>query len=59
MAIGSIDPEFLFGEGTDGEGFGFALANGKGNNVWCANEIRGVTDKMIVGGSKFAHNSTG
>ncbi|KAI1418850.1 Mss4-like protein [Xylaria sp. FL1777] len=51
VAVGSIDPLFLFGEGADGVevpmgGFGVALANGTGGHVWCANEIPGVTDKM-------------
>ncbi|KAI0400652.1 Mss4-like protein [Xylaria palmicola] len=51
IAIGTVDPLFLFGEGADGvgvpkQGFGVALANGGGGHEWCANEIPGVTDEM-------------
>ncbi|TGJ81378.1 hypothetical protein E0Z10_g7382 [Xylaria hypoxylon] len=51
VAVGTIDPQFLFGEGADGVevpkgGFGVALAGGTGGHVWCVNEIPGVTDKM-------------
>ncbi|KAI0904821.1 Mss4-like protein [Ustulina deusta] len=51
IAVGSVDPLFLFGEGADGVevpkgGFGAALASGAGGHVFCANEIPGVTDKM-------------
>ncbi|KAI0430389.1 Mss4-like protein [Xylaria sp. FL1042] len=54
IAVGSIDPLFLFGEGADGVevpkgGFGVALASGAGGHVWCANEIPGVTDKGKMG----------
>ncbi|KAI0505479.1 Mss4-like protein [Xylaria bambusicola] len=50
IAVGCIDPLFLFGEGADGttvpkEGFGRALASGAGCHVWCDNEIPGVTSK--------------
>ena len=68
--MGCIDPGFLFnGSDHDGEqkgkgskengGFGFALANMAGANVWCRNEIPGVTDFMIgkERGMKFAGNS--
>ncbi|KAI0010899.1 glutathione-dependent formaldehyde-activating GFA [Xylariaceae sp. FL0662B] len=47
LAVGSVDPVFLFGEGGNAAGYGFALANMSGNNVWCENEIKGVTDGMI------------
>ncbi|KAI8632941.1 glutathione-dependent formaldehyde-activating enzyme [Xylariaceae sp. FL1651] len=52
LAVGCIDPEWLVGK----EGFGFALANMSGPNVWCQNEIPGVTDTMIGKdhGCKFA-----
>ncbi|KAI8623323.1 Mss4-like protein [Xylariaceae sp. FL1651] len=51
VAVGTIDPLFLFGEGADGVevpkgGFGMALANGAGGHEWCDNEIPGITDKM-------------
>ncbi|KAL7621317.1 hypothetical protein AAE478_008638 [Parahypoxylon ruwenzoriense] len=42
LAVGSVDPEFLVAGG-----FGFALANCSSNNVWCQNEIKGVTDGVI------------
>ncbi|KAI0811646.1 Mss4-like protein [Xylaria sp. FL0064] len=50
VAVGSIDPLFLFGEGADGVevpkgGFGVALASGAGTHIWVANEIPGVTSK--------------
>ncbi|KZL86359.1 glutathione-dependent formaldehyde-activating enzyme [Colletotrichum incanum] len=62
LAVGCIDPEFLFGEerrardgnGGDGtkksrnEGFGRALAGAR-THVWCANEVAGVTDRMLRG----------
>ncbi|GAW16661.1 hypothetical protein ANO14919_060970 [Xylariales sp. No.14919] len=59
IAVGSIDPLFLFGEGADGVevpkgGFGVALAGGTGGHVWCANEIPGVTDKARMG---YLHDS--
>ncbi|KAI1779357.1 glutathione-dependent formaldehyde-activating GFA [Hypoxylon cercidicola] len=40
IAVGCVDPEFL-------SEFGFALANASGNNVWCRNEIKGVTDRFV------------
>ncbi|KAI1212696.1 glutathione-dependent formaldehyde-activating GFA [Annulohypoxylon truncatum] len=40
LAVGTVDPEFL-------SEYGFALANASGDNVWCQNEIKGVTDGMI------------
>jgi hypothetical protein len=69
ITVGCVDPEFLFGDeeqkerSKDNEGgegnFGFALANMAGANVWCRNEIPGVTDFMIgkERGTKFAGNS--
>ncbi|GKT42487.1 uncharacterized protein ColSpa_02668 [Colletotrichum spaethianum] len=62
LAVGCIDPEFLFGEerrardeedgsgakGTRDEGFGRALAGAR-THVWCANEVAGVTDGMLRG----------
>ncbi|KAJ4300149.1 hypothetical protein N0V88_002818 [Collariella sp. IMI 366227] len=55
-AFCSVDPLYLIGEGADGEevpkeGFGFALANGGGEHVWCANEIKGVTEGLEILGN--------
>ncbi|KAK4213294.1 Mss4-like protein [Rhypophila decipiens] len=45
LAVGTIDPEYLFGEGQEEhEGYGLALVNGGGGHSWCKNSIRGVTD---------------
>lgn len=61
LAVGTIDPLFLFGEGTAEEkakvkvwggegmpdtGFGNVLISGEGAHEWCGNEIKGVTDEM-------------
>lgn len=51
VALGTVDPLYLFGEGADGvevpaEGFGRALLSGLGENLWCKNEIKGVTDDI-------------
>ncbi|SPO03248.1 uncharacterized protein DNG_05930 [Cephalotrichum gorgonifer] len=51
IAVGTVDALYLFGEGADGvvvpkEGFGRALVNGLGPNLWCKNEIKGVTDNI-------------
>ena len=51
IAVGTVDALYLFGEGADGvgvpkEGFGRALVNGLGPNLWCKNEIKGVTDDI-------------
>ncbi|KAJ3539851.1 hypothetical protein NM208_g5320 [Fusarium decemcellulare] len=54
MAIGSVDPLYLFGEGAEEtagsevpkEGFGRALCSGFGPSEWCKNEIKGITDDM-------------
>lgn len=62
LAIGTVDPLYLFGEGADeyntqkGEeeqeipkgGFGRAIANCCGGHEWVANEIPGVTDELEV-----------
>ncbi|KAM7185319.1 hypothetical protein V8F20_011852 [Naviculisporaceae sp. PSN 640] len=59
LAVGTIDPEYLFGEegsardqtGKKNKGFGLALVNGGGGHSWCVNEIWGVTDRIeILGG---------
>ncbi|KAI1448977.1 glutathione-dependent formaldehyde-activating GFA [Annulohypoxylon stygium] len=52
LAVGTVDPEFL-------SEYGFALANASGDNVWCENEIKGVTDGMIgkERGVKWARSS--
>ncbi|KAI1379684.1 hypothetical protein F4677DRAFT_407235 [Hypoxylon crocopeplum] len=52
ISVGCVDQEFL-------SEFGFALANISGNNVWCQNEIKGVTDRIIgmERGTKWATSS--
>ncbi|KAK3905693.1 putative glutathione-dependent formaldehyde-activating enzyme [Staphylotrichum tortipilum] len=50
LAVGTVDPLFLFGEGADGvdvplEGYGRALVNGGGGHYFVENAIRGVTDR--------------
>jgi hypothetical protein len=54
-----VDPEYLVGEKGKHDGFGFALANGNSHNVWCQNEIKGVTDEMVAKqrGTKWAMSS--
>ncbi|KAI1261521.1 glutathione-dependent formaldehyde-activating GFA [Xylariaceae sp. FL1019] len=47
LAVGCVDPKFLFDEDGKGEAFGFALANMAGTHFWCRNQIPGVTDTMI------------
>lgn len=44
LAVGCFDPEFLFG---GARGYGLALAGMTGDNVFCENEIPGVTDEWI------------
>ncbi|KAI0885951.1 glutathione-dependent formaldehyde-activating GFA [Annulohypoxylon maeteangense] len=39
VAVGTVDPEYL-------SKYGFALASAS-DNLWCENEIKGVTDVMI------------
>ncbi|KAK0649879.1 glutathione-dependent formaldehyde-activating GFA [Cercophora newfieldiana] len=58
IAIGTIDPLYLFGEGWEdsgGEvpkgGFGRALANSCGGHEWVRNEIPGVTDELELVGA--------
>jgi hypothetical protein len=52
IALGTVDPLYLFGEGSNEEngipkdGFGKALMSGLGGNEWAGNEIKGVTDDM-------------
>ena len=57
VAIGTVDPLYLFGEGwekTQGEvkpgGFGRALANSCGGHEWVQNEVPGVTDNLELVG---------
>ncbi|KAI2617101.1 glutathione-dependent formaldehyde-activating GFA [Hypoxylon sp. NC1633] len=52
IAVGTVDPEFL-------SEFGFALANTSGNNLFCENEIKGVTDGWVgkERGIKYVKNS--
>ena len=65
IAIGTIDPLYLWGEGADGVevpvgGYGRVLASGNGLHFYCQNTIPGVTDRdsLIniaghVGGTRF------
>ncbi|GAB1312068.1 hypothetical protein MFIFM68171_02278 [Madurella fahalii] len=57
IAIGTVDPLYLFGEGWEASGgevpkggFGRALANGCGGHEWVKNEIPGVTDSLELVG---------
>jgi hypothetical protein len=57
IAIGTVDPLYLFGEGweaSNGEvpkgGFGRALASAGGGHEWVQNEIPGVTDNLELVG---------
>ena len=61
IAVGTVDPLYLWGDGADGvtetdgqvvpkEGFGLALAGGYGNHGWCENQIKGVTDSLPIVG---------
>ncbi|KAK4221510.1 Mss4-like protein [Podospora fimiseda] len=57
IAIGTIDPLYLFGEGweeSEGEvpkgGFGRALANACGGHEWVKNEVPGVTEGLVLVG---------
>ncbi|KAK5651585.1 hypothetical protein OQA88_11858 [Cercophora sp. LCS_1] len=58
IAIGTVDPLYLFGEGWEHmngevpkEGFGRALASGCGGHEWVRNEIKGVTDDLALLGA--------
>ena len=58
IAIGTMDPLYLFGEGwedSNGEvpqgGFGRLLASGRGGHEWVQNEIPGVTDNLALLGA--------
>ena len=50
LAVGSIDPLYLLGEGAEdgSKGFGLALAGGGGYHAWCGNEIPGITDGIGI-----------
>ncbi|KXJ92798.1 Mss4-like protein [Microdochium bolleyi] len=57
VAIGTVDPLYLFGEGAGGDGeardvpkggYGLVLASGGGGHEWIQNEIPGVTDKLSI-----------
>jgi hypothetical protein len=64
ISVGTIDPLYLVGpsddpevgkEDVDGEevpkgGYGLVLAGGYGRNLWCSNEIKGVTDGLAAVG---------
>lgn len=64
ISAGSIDPVYLVGPSDDPEvgktdvegeqvpkgGYGLVLAGGYGTNVWCSNEIKGVTDGLAAVG---------
>lgn len=57
ISVGTIDPLYLVGPSDDPEvgttdvdghevpegGYGAILAGGYGRNLWCSNEIKGVT----------------
>lgn len=47
FAVGTVDPEYLIGEKGKHDGYGYALANCSGHNIFCENEITGVTDGRI------------
>ncbi|KAI1493376.1 glutathione-dependent formaldehyde-activating GFA [Biscogniauxia mediterranea] len=63
LAVGCVDEEVLVGGRRDdgSEGFGFALANLRGDHMWCENEIKGVTDRMVGPGCgvKWARDRDG
>jgi hypothetical protein len=57
LAVGTVDPLYLFGEGAGGDGaardvppggFGRALANACGGHEWVQNEVPGVTDRDLA-----------
>ncbi|KAK4159976.1 Mss4-like protein [Cladorrhinum sp. PSN259] len=57
IAVGTVDPLYLFGEGWESSGgevpkggFGRALANACGGHEWVRNEIPGVTDNLVLVG---------
>lgn len=56
LAVGSIDPLYLFGEGAEAggevpaEGFGRVLVSCGGEHCWVGNEIKGVTDDIGLTG---------
>ncbi|POS70873.1 glutathione-dependent formaldehyde-activating GFA [Diaporthe helianthi] len=64
FSVGTIDPLYLVGPSDDPEvgktdvegqdvpkgGYGAVLAGGYGRNVWCSNEIKGVTDRLVAVG---------
>ncbi|KAL8281607.1 hypothetical protein RB600_005167 [Gaeumannomyces tritici] len=67
VAVGTVDPLFLWGEGAPGSaearehavpagGYARALVGAPGRHFWCANEIAGVTDgasmKIMAGGKR-------
>ncbi|KAH7119282.1 glutathione-dependent formaldehyde-activating GFA [Dactylonectria macrodidyma] len=68
LAIGSVDPFYLFGEGaeeTDNgavpkEGFGRVLCSGLGNIEFCSNDIKGITDEMplLLRGKRYQGDSS-
>lgn len=58
ISVGCVDPEYLVGESGKHAGFGLALANCSGSNVFCENEIKGVTDAWIgKRGNRWAKGS--
>lgn len=64
VSVGTIDPVYLVGPSDDPEvgktdadgqevpkdGYGLVLAGGYGNNYWCCNEIKGITDEVAAAG---------
>ncbi len=55
VVAGSVDERWLVGEGGK-EGVGRELCTTTGGNLWCRNEIKGVTDGMVKG-RKFEEES--
>ncbi|KAM0813003.1 putative CENP-V/GFA domain-containing protein [Seiridium cardinale] len=55
LGVGTVDPEYLIGDDNNPNGYGYALASCSGPNVFCENEIIGVT-KGLVGktGNRWA-----
>ncbi|ETS78458.1 hypothetical protein PFICI_10520 [Pestalotiopsis fici W106-1] len=58
ISVGCVDPEYLVGEpGKHDGGYGYALASTSGDNVFCENEIPGVTAGWIgKTGKRWAKN---
>lgn len=71
VSAGTIDPVYLVGPSDDPEvgktdadghevpkgGYGSILAGGYGRNLWCSNEIKGVTDELAAVGVRRGKRS--